>query len=139
MNDIPNIEDLVLLNIFLYDIDFVKGNITGELAWRSVQKHESPVGLLRYINHLFYVSNITAVFQSFRWPNCDTYFIRPSSLERHLITCTERVNDVYPNNVGKTQETLHDKLDSLGIEYKIELETTFRKISYIRHSIDLHA
>ena len=36
MNDIPIVEDLLTLNILLYDIDIVDGNIIGELARRSV-------------------------------------------------------------------------------------------------------
>ena len=43
MNDIPFVEDLLTLNILLYDIDIVDGNIVGELARRSVQKHENTV------------------------------------------------------------------------------------------------
>ena len=45
-NDIPFVEDLLTLNILLYDIDFVDGNIVGELARRSVQKYEYSVRLL---------------------------------------------------------------------------------------------
>ena len=69
MNDIPNVEDLLTLNIVLYDIDIVDGNIIGELARRSVQKYENTVRLLRYNNHICYVNNNNAVFQSFRCPN----------------------------------------------------------------------
>ena len=65
MNDIPFVEDLLTLNIVLYDIDIVDGNIIGELARRSVQKYENTVRLLRYNNHICYVNNINAVFQSF--------------------------------------------------------------------------
>ena len=72
MNDIPTVEDLLTLNILLYDIDIVDGNIVGELARRSVQKNENTVRLLRY-NHICYVNNINAVFQSFCCPNCDTF------------------------------------------------------------------
>ena len=32
MNDIPSVEDLLTLNILLYDIDIVDGNLVGELA-----------------------------------------------------------------------------------------------------------
>ena len=88
MNDIPFVEDLLTLSIALYDIDIVDGNIIGELARRSVQKYENPVRLLRYNNHICYVSNINAVFQSFRCPNCDTFFNRTFILERHLTTCS---------------------------------------------------
>ena len=45
--DIPTVEDLLTLNIFQYDIDFVDGNIVGELARRSLQKYENTVRLLR--------------------------------------------------------------------------------------------
>ena len=46
MNDIPIVEDLLTLNVLLYDKDIVDGNIVGELARRSVQKYENTVRLL---------------------------------------------------------------------------------------------
>ena len=91
MNDIPIVEDLLTLNIPLYDIDIVDGNIIGELARRSVLKYENTVRLLRYNNHISYVNNINAVFQSFRCPICDNFFSRTFNLERHLTTCSVRV------------------------------------------------
>ena len=117
MKDIPIVEDLLTLNILLYDIDIVDGNIIRELARRSVQKYDNTVRLLRYNNHICYVSNINAVFQSFRCPNCDTFFNRTFNLEQHLTTCSERMKNIYPRNVYQIQETLFDKLDSFGIEY----------------------
>ena len=65
MNDDPFVEDLLTLNILLYDRKIVDGNIIGELARRSVQKYENTVQLLRYNNHICYVNNINAVFQFF--------------------------------------------------------------------------
>ena len=47
MNDIPTAEKLLILNILLYDKDVVDGNISRELARRSVQKYENTVRLLR--------------------------------------------------------------------------------------------
>ena len=64
MNDIPIVEDLLTLNILLYDVDIVDENIIGELARRSVQKYENAARLLRYNNHIRYVKNISAVLQS---------------------------------------------------------------------------
>ena len=46
MNDIPFVEDLLFLNLLLYDIDIVDDNIIGELARRSVRKYENTVRLL---------------------------------------------------------------------------------------------
>ena len=62
MNDIPIVEDLLTLQIQLYDTDIVDGNIIGELARRGVQKYDNTVRLLRYNYHLCYLSNINAVF-----------------------------------------------------------------------------
>ena len=120
MNVIPFVEDLLTLNIVLYDIDIVDGNIIGELARRSVHKYENTVRLLRYNNHICYVNNINAVFQSFRCPNCDTFFNRTFNLERHLATCSERVKNVFPRNVYQIREILFDKIDSFGINYTSE-------------------
>ena len=120
MNDIPFVEDLLTLNIVLYDNDIVDGNIIGELARRSVQKYENAVRLLRYNHHICYVNNIDAAFQSFRCPNSDTFFNRTFNLERHLITYSERVKNIFPKNVYQIRETLFDKLDSFGIKYTSE-------------------
>ena len=120
MNNIPIVEDLLTLNNLMYDIDIVDGNVVGELARRSVQKYEMTVRLLRYNNHICYANNINAVFQYFRCPNCDTFFNRTYSLERHLTTCSERVKKVYLRNVYQIQETLLDQLDSFGINYTSE-------------------
>ena len=66
------------------------------------------------------MDNINAVFQSYRCPNCDTFFNRTFNLERHIATCSERVKNVYPRNVYQIRETLFDKLDSFGIKYTSE-------------------
>ena len=114
MIDIPCVENLLTLNILLYDIDIVDGNLIGELATRNMQTHENTARPLRYVN------NINAVFQSFRCPNCDTLFNRTFNLERHLTTCSEQVNNVYPRIVYQIRETPFDKLDCFGIEYTSE-------------------
>ena len=126
MNDFPTVEDLLTLNIVLYDIDFVDGNIIRELGRRSVQKYEKNVRLLRYNNHICYVNNINAVFQSFRCSNCDTFFNRTFNLEQHLTTCSERVKNVYPRNAYQIRETLFDKPHSFGINYTSE-QKLFKK------------
>ena len=128
MNDIPFVEDLLTLNIVLYDIDIVDGNIIGELARRNVQKNENTVRLLRYNNHICNVNNNNAVFQSFRCPNCDTFFNRTFNLERHLTIWSERVKNIYPKNVYQVRATLFDKPHSFGIEYTHE-QTLFKNLA----------
>ena len=115
MNNIPTVEDPLTLNILLYDIDNVNGNIVGELARRSVQKYENTVWLLRYNNHICYVNNDNALFQSLCCPICDTFSNKTFNLEQHLTTCSERVKNVWPRNVYQIREswTSPGKLASL--------------------------
>ena len=60
INDLPIVEDLLILNTLLYDIDIVDGNIVGELARRVVQKNETILHLLIYEKKC-YVNNTNAV------------------------------------------------------------------------------
>ena len=92
-----------------------------------MQKYENTERLLRYNNHICYVNNVNAVFQSFRCPNCDTFFNRTFNLERNLTTSSDRVKNVYPKNLYQTQQTLFDRLASFGIEYTNE-QTLFKNL-----------
>ena len=58
MTDVPKVEEMLQLNIFLYDVDFVVGELIGELARRNIQRFEKSVKLLRHNNHIFCVNNI---------------------------------------------------------------------------------
>ena len=109
MTDNPKLEEMLKLNIFLYDIDFVEGELIGELARRSTQKFEKSVKLLRYNNHICYVSNMNSFFISFCCCTCDSIFSKTGNLERHLITCSNRVKHIYPKNVYQLRETLFKK------------------------------
>ena len=117
MDDIPSVEDIVSINIFIYDVDFIDGAMVGELARRSIKKYEKNVQLIRYNSHICYVDNINALFKAIRCPTCDTYFQKTGNLKRHLVRCSERVKHIYPKNVYQLRKTLFDKLDSFDIQY----------------------
>ena len=117
MDDIPYLEDIVGINIFIYDIDLIDSAMVGELARRSIQKYEKSVQLIRYNSHIGSVDNLHALFKTFRCPTCDTYFRKSGNLERHLVRCSERVKHIYPKNVYQLRETLFNQLDSFDIQY----------------------
>ena len=120
MTDIPKMEEMLHLIIFLYDFDFVDGELIGELCRRSIQKYERSVKLLRYNNHICYVKNINALFKAFRSTTCGTFFSKTVNLERHLVTCSDRVKHIYPKNVYELRKTLFGKLDAFNIPYRNE-------------------
>ena len=99
MDDIPSVEDMVGINIFIYDIDIIDSAMVGELAQRSIKKYEKNVQLIRYNSHICYVDNINALFKAFCCSTCHTYFQKTGNLERHLVRCSERVKHIYPKNV----------------------------------------
>ena len=96
------------------------GELIGELCRRSIQKYAKSVKLLRYNNPFCYVNNINALFKVFRCTTCDTFFSKTGNLERHLITCSNRVKHIYPKNVYEMKEKLFEKLDSFNIPYRNE-------------------
>ena len=49
MDDIPSVEDIVGINISIYDIDLSDGAMAGELARRSIKKYEKNVQLINII------------------------------------------------------------------------------------------
>ena len=117
LSDIPKMEEMLQLNFFLYDIDSVDGELIGELARRSNPKFGKSVKLLRYNNHICYISDLNSFFKSFRCSTCDTIFSKTGNLERHLMTCSERVKHIYPKNDYKLRKTLFEKLDSFNVPY----------------------
>ena len=130
LNHIIKVEDLLQLNTFLYDIDFVDGELIGELCRGSIQKYEKSVKLLRYINYICYVNNINALFKAFRCKTCDTFFSKTGDLERHLVTCSDSVKHIYPKNVCELRETLFEKLDAFNIPHKNE-QKLFKKLAIV--------
>ena len=108
MDDIPSVEDIVGINIFIYDIDLIDGAMVGELARRSIKKFEKNVQLIRCKSQVCYVDNINALFKAFRCPTCDAYFQKIGNLERQLVRCSERVKHIYPKKVYQLRETLFD-------------------------------
>ena len=117
MDDIPSVEIIVGINIFLYDIDLIDGAMVRELSRRSIKKYKRNVQLIRYNSPICYVDKIHALCRAFRSPTCDTYFQKPGNLQRHMVRCCERVKHVYPKNAYQLREKLFDRLDSFGIQY----------------------
>ena len=111
------VENAIKHNIFIYDIDIEEGEFVGELARRSVEMYEKNINLLRYNNHICYVDDINTFFKRFRCPSCDTFIKYVSNFNRHVKSCKDSVQHIYPKNVYALRDNLFDKLDAFGISY----------------------
>ena len=60
------------------------------------------------------------MFKALTCTTCDTYFSKTGNLERHLVTCSDRIKHIYPKNVYELRETLFEKLDAFDIPYGSE-------------------
>ena len=91
-NDFPIVEDLVQVNIFLYDM--MDRAMIGKFARRCDVKHSNTVQLLRYNSHFCYLSNIRDLFETYHCTLCDFFIDKAGNLERHLTTCRKRDNEI---------------------------------------------
>ena len=120
LNDIPKVEEFWQLTIFLYDIDFVGGELIGELCRRSIQRYGKRVKLFPHNILICYVNNINALLEIFRCTTCDRFFSEMGNLEGHLVTCGDRVKHIHSKKVYELRETLFEKMDAFNIPYRNE-------------------
>ena len=115
IDDLPLVEELVELNIFIYDFDIQEWENVREIVRQSITKFEKTVKLLRLNNHIIHTNDIDSSFKFFRCPSCDCFFNRSNNFNRHLPTCKDRIRHIYPKNVYTLWETLFRKLEDLNI------------------------
>ena len=93
------VENAIKHNIFIYDIDIVDEDFVGGLARRSIEMYAKNINLLRYNNQISYVDDIITFFKRFRCPSCDTFIQKAGNFNRHVKTCKDRVQHIYPKSV----------------------------------------
>ena len=111
------VEELLQVNVSLYDKDFLDTTLSGELVKTSFGKQSNTVWLLRYKSHLCFAYDINVLFNAHCCPSCDNFFSITPHLEYHLSNCIENFEHMYPKNLYLLLETLFDKLDLFGIPY----------------------
>ena len=118
MDHLVFVENAIKHNIFIYDIDIEDGDFAGEFARRSIEMYENNINLLRYNNHICYVDDINTFFKRFRCPNCDTFIKRAGNFHRHVKSCKDRIQHIYPKSVYTLRETLFDSLTVLELDMR---------------------
>ena len=106
--------------MLVYISEFSDNGIIGEFAERSLQRFSSTANLLRYSNHICYVTDVNIVFKWFRCSTDDKLFSRRFNLQRNLPKCKEMVRNIYPRSVFQLRETLSDEFKAFDIEVSKE-------------------
>ena len=115
VEDLPNVEEIVQRNIFIYDFDIQEGEYVEEIARRRTGTSDKTIQLLRFNNHSNHTNDIDSFFKCFRCPSSDTFFKRSEFLNKHLLRCKDRVKHIYPKKVYEFRETLFEKLEGLNL------------------------
>ena len=103
LNEIPKVEDLLQLIIFLYDIDFVDGELIGELCRRSAQKYERGVKICA--TTITFATSTTSTHCYKR--SCVvrvTNFSQSRGIWSHICFFVVIVLSIYPNNVANREK-----------------------------------
>ena len=116
LEDLHLVERLAEVKILVFDTEVSDSGNIGELAERSLRRFNSTATLLRYNNHICYVTDVNKVFKTFRCSTCNFFFTRRSNLQRHMLKCEELVKNIFPKSIYQLRETLFDKLRAFDIE-----------------------
>ena len=73
-NDIPKVEDVLQLYIFLNDISIFDKDLIAKFSCTKIPIYDESVKVLPYTDQTCYASNIKAFFNSFRGSASDTFF-----------------------------------------------------------------
>ena len=119
--EIPLVEKITSVNLNMYSLYYdEEGLLLGELSRRSAGLFGKGLSLVQYNNHVCWVSNINTLLKNFRCHNCDKYFTKSSLLDRHLLSCDDKVKHTYPNGPYELRETIFEKLEGINIHVETE-------------------
>ena len=75
-----------------------------------------PLYLNLYENHFSYISKYNTYAKRFQCYGCDRTFNRTDSLNRHAKVCCTEVEELYIGGKFKTNDTIFERLDKVGIK-----------------------
>ena len=98
------------MKFFVHDLDIFKNEKVAGLAQQSLQRYDSTLSLLRYNNHIRYLTDIKKVFIAFQCTNCDRFICRSPNLNRHITCCEDKIKNIYWKSFYRLKETIFDEI-----------------------------
>ena len=79
-----------------------------------------PMYINLYENHCSYIHNHQKYAKHYKCSECDRSFNRSDNLKRHAKVCTTEVKEVYIGGKFRTNDTIFERLERVGIKVKEE-------------------
>ena len=94
----------------------LNSNGTVSCIYKTMSQNSSKMYLNVYHNHYSYITNFQKFAKKFQCEKCSKIFKKIWHLKRHTSLCYERTKYIFPGGFHKTQPTIFDKLESLGLK-----------------------
>ena len=142
--DLPVLEDLFHLNIYVYTLDRSAGSRFAVLLRRpftvNLVSPRENMTLHRENSHYRLVLHMDRYASSYKCSHCGQIFVRKANHERHLRTCQNQLSTIYKGGPYHIAPTVFDMLERVGIHveeskrfypYRLtyDIETCQQKVS----------
>ena len=112
-NDMISLEKCFNVKIKFFSLN---ENDTISYIYETISDYTDQIYLNIYHSHLSYITNFKYFAKKFECSKCSKMFNREWNLRRHYKNCYERTKMIFPGGFYKTNDTIFEKIRSLGID-----------------------
>ena len=144
LDELPELEKLFELNIFVYELveiyddETEEKSVVAQLIQRSHRRYSNSMYLNLHGKHFSYIKNISLYSKSYSCSKCDKLWKSAWALNRHERTCEAVVKHTFPGGAYRVPQTLFHLLEDEGIVVPDDLRfypyrVTFDFECYFKH------
>ena len=121
LDELPELEKLFELNIFVYELveiyddETEEKSVVAQLVQRSHRRYSNSMYMNLYGKHFSYIKDISLYSKSYCCSKCDKFWNSAQALNRHERTCEAVVKHTFPGGAYRVPQTLFHLLEDEGI------------------------
>ena len=144
LDELPELEKLFELNIFVYELieiyddETEERSVVAQLVQRSHRRYSNSMYVNLYGKHFSYIKDISLYSKSYCCSKCDKFWKSSWALNRHERTCEAVVKHTFHGGAYRVPQTLFHILEDEGINVPDDLKfypyrATFDFECYFKH------
>ena len=144
LDQLPELENLFELNIFVYELveiyddETEQKSVVAQLIQRSHRRYFNSMYMNLYGKHFSYIKDISLYSKSYCRSMCDKLWKSARALNRHERTCEAVIKHTFPGGAYRVPQTLFHLLEDEGIVVPDDLRfytyrVTFDFECYFKH------